>query len=459
VHRDVKPENIWLDHDGLARLGDFGLAANVEASRITTEGTVLGTVAYLAPEQALGRDPEPRSDLYALGAVLYEMLCGRPPFLGDDMVSVISQHLNTAPVAPRFHNGDVPVALEALILRLLAKDPAERPEAAAETGALLRDARAGIDVAAPVVPAEPGAAPPSSAQLADWGRFVGRASELDALRAAFDGALSGQTAVVMVVGEPGIGKTRTVEELGVYAALRGAQVLWGHSYEGEIGVPYLPFVEALRTFVRGLSDEGHLLDPAAGCAEVATIVPELRDRLPHLPELPSLEGEAERHRLFEGVTAFLVAATRIRPLVLVLDDLHWSDKPSLLLLAHLARRVRQSRLVIIGTYRDVELERSHPLAEAMAALRRERLYERVLLRGAAGGGGRGLHRGRGWAGDPGGVRRADLSRDRGQPVLRGRDPPPSRRHGRDPPRGRRMGGDAGERGREPSRGRTGGHRS
>ncbi len=268
-----------------------------------------------------------------------------------------------------------------IVLRLLEKDPAARPASASEVLDLLHDAQAAVETPAVMAPAEPAAQAAGPARLADWGRFVGRATELDTLRAKFDESLSGKTAIVMVVGEPGIGKTRTVEELGVYAAVRGAQVLWGHSYEGEIGVPYLPFVEALRTFVRELSDDGHLLDPDAGCAEVATIIPELRDRLPQLAVLPSLDGDAERHRLFEGVSAFLVAATRIRPLVIVLDDMHWSDKPSLLLLVHLARRVSSSRLLIVGTYRDVELERSHPLAETISTLRRERLYERVLLRG------------------------------------------------------------------------------
>ncbi len=380
VHRDLKPANVWLDADGAARLGDFGLAANMEASRMTSEGTVLGTVAYIAPEQALGREPNPRSDLYALGAVMYEMLCGRPPFLGDDMVSVISQHLNTPPVSPRFHNDEVPPLVESLVLRLLEKDPNARPVDAGEVSEALAQAQASLESGVPVV-ADPTPIVVGVARGADWGRFVGRAGELDALRAAFDDSLSGHTRVVMVVGEPGIGKTRTVEELGVYASVRGAQVLWGHSYEGEIGVPFLPFVEALRSFVRDLSDDGHLLDPVAGCAEVATIIPELRDKYPHLAALPALDGDAERHRLFDGLSSFIAAATRIRPLVIVLDDLHWCDKPSLLLLAHLARRVRQSRLVIIGTYRDVELERSHPLAETISTLRREQLYERVLLRG------------------------------------------------------------------------------
>src|SRR5262249_42422329 len=131
IHRDLKPGNVWLTADGAVQLGDFGLAVAVDRSRLTTEGMMVGTVAYMPPEQALGRDVDVRSDLYALGAVLYEMVTGRPPFLGDDAVAIISQHINTPPVAPSWHNPEVPRALEALILRLLAKAPEDRPESAA----------------------------------------------------------------------------------------------------------------------------------------------------------------------------------------------------------------------------------------------------------------------------------------------------------------------------------------
>src|SRR3990172_7414936 len=131
IHRDLKPGNIWLTEDGTAKLGDFGLAMAVDRSRVTQAGMMLGTVAYMPPEQALGRAADARSDLYSLGCVLYEMVTGRPPFLGDDSVAIISQHINTAPVAPTWHNPQVPRALEALIMRLLAKDPDERPESAA----------------------------------------------------------------------------------------------------------------------------------------------------------------------------------------------------------------------------------------------------------------------------------------------------------------------------------------
>jgi len=132
VHRDLKPGNVWLTEDGIAKIGDFGLAVSLDRSRLTTEGMMVGTVSYMPPEQAMGGEVTARSDLYSLGAMLYEMVTGRPPFLGDDSVSIIGQHINTPPVAPTWHNGQCPRALEALILRLLAKDPSERPESATD---------------------------------------------------------------------------------------------------------------------------------------------------------------------------------------------------------------------------------------------------------------------------------------------------------------------------------------
>jgi len=131
VHRDIKPANVFLANDGTPLLGDFGLAVAPDQSRVTAKGMMVGTAAYMPPEQALGHALEPRSDLYSLGAMLYEMLTGRPPFVGDDLVAIVSQHVNAAPQPPSAHAQAIDAALDALVLKLLAKSPAERPQSAA----------------------------------------------------------------------------------------------------------------------------------------------------------------------------------------------------------------------------------------------------------------------------------------------------------------------------------------
>ena len=130
VHRDVKPGNVFLGEDGTAKLGDFGLAAALDRTRLTQDSMVMGTAAYMPPEQALGGEVTPQSDLYSLGAMLYEMVTGRTPFVGDDPTSVISQHINTPPVAPSWHTEHCPPDLEEIILHCLQKAPDDRPESA-----------------------------------------------------------------------------------------------------------------------------------------------------------------------------------------------------------------------------------------------------------------------------------------------------------------------------------------
>ena len=131
LHRDVKPRNVWLMRDGTVKLGDFGLALSLDRTELTDEDMRAGTAAYIAPEQALGSAVSPQSDLYSLGVMLYEMVAGRRPFSGDTALAVISQHVNSRPVAPSWHNPAINDALDRLILELLAKSPADRPTSAA----------------------------------------------------------------------------------------------------------------------------------------------------------------------------------------------------------------------------------------------------------------------------------------------------------------------------------------
>src|SRR5262245_26516867 len=204
VHRDLKPSNVWLTQAGEAKLGDFGLATSLDHSRFSLEGVLIGTAAYLPPEHLQGKPLDARSDLYSLGAMLYEMVAGRPPFVGDSLVSLIAQHLNVSPVVPSQYNGEIPAALDALVLHLLAKTPEERPQSAAAVRATVQALGVALG-RGNVQPAEP---PLHALDRLVSDVFVGRARESDTLREELEEALAGHGRAVVLSGEPGIGKTR-----------------------------------------------------------------------------------------------------------------------------------------------------------------------------------------------------------------------------------------------------------
>src|SRR3954447_2093539 len=370
VHRDLKPANVWIDDDGRARLGDFGLATTEARSRVSG-GTLVGTVAYLPPEQALGEATGPKSDLYSLGALLYEMLTGQPPFPGDDAVSIISQHLHTDPVPPSRHNSEVPEALDRAVLRLLAKPPEDRPTNA-------KEARELILAALTEQPAEERAANPLESLAG--GVFVGRERELERLRESVDTALAGRGSLQLLVGEPGIGKTRAAEELATYAHVSGARVYWGRCREDEGAPAYWPWVQAIRSYARDADPVALAWQLGGGAAEVARLIPEVAEKLDIEPG-EGADSEKARFRLFDSITSLLLAAARDRPIVIVLDDLHWADEPSLLLLRFAARELASSGLLILGTYRDVELGRHHPLARMLGEMSGIEGSGRIPLRG------------------------------------------------------------------------------
>jgi DNA-binding SARP family transcriptional activator len=226
----------------------------------------------------------------------------------------------------------------------------------------------------PAVAPEPAAEMPRSA-------LVGREAELAELVGGLDDAFAGRGRLFLLDGEPGIGKSRLAEELLAHARARGARVLVGRCWEAGGAPAYWPWVQSLRAYVRETATAALRSQLGAGAADLAQIIPELRERFPDLPEPASPDSEGARFRLFDATADFVRNASEHQPIVLALDDLHAADAPSLLLLRFLARELGSTRVLLLGAYRDVDPLPGQPLNEMLAEVTREPVTRRLSLGG------------------------------------------------------------------------------
>ena len=215
------------------------------------------------------------------------------------------------------------------------------------------------------------------------GTFVGRERELAELVRGLDDAFAGRGSLFLLAGEPGVGKSRLAEELIARARARGARVLVGRCWEAGGAPAYWPWVQSLRPYLRDADTEVLRSELREGAVDVARLHPELRERLGDLAQAPTIESEGARFRLFDSLTAFIKRMAAGRPLVVVLDDLHAADEPSLLLLRFVARELGDSRLVIVGAYRDVDPTLADPLESTVTELACEPVTRRLALSGLA----------------------------------------------------------------------------
>jgi tetratricopeptide (TPR) repeat protein len=366
VHRDLKPENILFTPEGRVKLVDFGLARPI-ASRLTAEGTLVGSLHYIAPEQALGQPVDVRTDLYSLGVMLYERVAGRLPFTAEDPLALVSQHIYAPVVPPGAYVRDLPSAFNDLIVQLLAKQAIDRPVSAAEVQLRLEAIASGAE-------GLPGGEVPMLDRIAR-GRLVGRQAELAAASALWRQAAAGRGQVLLVSGEPGVGKTRFVRELMAQAQVSGGRVLVAEAHP-EGGAPYAPIVRLVR---QAAATAGSLPLAPEALAELVTLAPELRARFPDVPANPVLEPLAERERLCESLSALCGGLAASAPLLVFLDDLHWADSGTLYVVRQLARVAPRLRLLMVLTYREIELDESGALNELLYDLTREHLATRIKL--------------------------------------------------------------------------------
>jgi predicted ATPase/predicted Ser/Thr protein kinase len=384
VHGDLKSGNVLVSQSGRIKIVDFGLARRHAAPELSTHTSLTaGTPYAMAPEQLTGGKADTRSDVWSFGVLLQELVAGTRPFRGPSVAELMAAILRE-PAAPL--PAHVSPQIRRIVDRCLTRDPARRYQRAeevlaalasvAETGAGPRESGRRVERDWRIPP------PPAlTAVTASQILLIGREEEWRQLHAAWQRAVAGRRQLALVGGEPGIGKTRLVMEFARAAASEGHALLG--RCDQEALVPQQPFVEALDWYVR--ESPPTLLDAALadldGLWELAQLVPSLARRVAPVREAVDANPEGRRYRLFEAVAKLVSSIAARRPLLLLLEDLHWADRPTLLLLRHLLRSSHEAPLFIVATYRETELGRAHPLAEMLAELRREEGVTRLALQG------------------------------------------------------------------------------
>src|ERR1700686_3843060 len=385
IHKDIKPGNILVDAaSGGVWLTGFGIASRLprEHQAPAPPEVIAGTLAYMAPEQTgrMNRSVDSRSDLYALGVTFYEMLTGKRPFTAADPMEWVHCHIARKPVPPSERLETVPAAVSALILKLLAKSAEERYQTAA---GLERDLRRCLATweAQHRIDAFPLGKQDTSDRLLIPEKLYGREREIETLLAAFDRVVtSGRPELVLVSGYSGIGKSAVVNEL--HKALVPPRGLFasGKFDQYKRDIPYATLVQAFQSLVRPLLSKSDaelsswrdaLLEAlGANGRLMVDLVPELKlivGEPPPVPELPPQQAQARFQLVFRRFIG--VFARQEHPLALFLDDLQWLDAATLDLLKDLLTQSDLKHLMLIGAYRDNEVDGAHPLTRKLDAIR------------------------------------------------------------------------------------------
>jgi predicted ATPase/signal transduction histidine kinase/tRNA A-37 threonylcarbamoyl transferase component Bud32 len=401
VHRNISPSNVvWDSTSHKATLIDFTMATTLATLTVesTSPSEMEGDLSYISPEQSgrTGRAVDSRADLYSLGATFYELLTGVPPFQAQDPIEVIHAHLAKRPQPLHERNAAVPRTISEMVLTLLEKEPERRYQTAEGLLADLRTAAnhwasTGAILSFPLRTHDG----PRALQFSD--KLYGRDAEVAVLLDAFERACMGPPEFVLVIGTPGIGKSALVTQLERPVVARRGIFLVGKFDQLQRGVPYSALVQAFRRLVR------HLLAQPEPALErwregiqgavspngqvLLDVIPELQRVIGPQPPPPKLGPEEAKNRLHRVFTAFLrVIARAEHPLVLFLDDLQWVDAASLRLIEQWTGDADNRHLLLVGAYRDTEVDAAHPFALSLDAMRKKGTDVHEVRPGALGQG-------------------------------------------------------------------------
>lgn len=384
IHRDLNPANIVFDStQKRLTLVDFEFATTLQVldEGADSPSAPVGTLPYIAPEQTgrIGRSVDHRADLYSLGATLYEMLVGAPPFGNGDPLALVHAHLAQTPVSPSARVPSVPRVLSELVLKLLAKAPEDRYQSADAVVADLVEARRRWS-ASTQIDAFPLARGDIHTELRIPEKIYGRDEQARQLLDVFGRASTGLAELLLVTGAPGIGKSALVRLVHTPMAERRGVFIGGKFDQLQRIVPYSAVAEAFRELVhqvlsydeKSVAEWRQQIRDAVGDSGkiLVDLVPDMEKLLGPQPPLLELGPDETANRFQAVLKAFVGAVAREdAPLVLFLDDLQWIDAASLRFLESILGNLDLRHLLVLGAYRDEEVSPAHPLAHALGSLR------------------------------------------------------------------------------------------
>jgi PAS domain S-box-containing protein len=384
IHKDIKPPNVLVNSaTGLVWLMGFGIASRLPREHQSPEPPefIAGTLAYMAPEQTgrMNRSIDSRSDLYALGVTLYEMLTGRLPFTASDPMEWVHCHIARQPAPPSERLKNVPGSVSAIIVKLLAKTAEERYQTSVGAESDLRRCLAEWETQHRIDEFALGEDDTPDRLLIPE-KLYGRESEIEALVAAFDRIVAGgRPELVLVSGYSGIGKSSVVNELHKPLVPPRGLIASGKFDQYKRDIPYATLAQAFQSLIRPLLSKSEkelskwrdalreALDPNGQL--IVDLVPELKLIIGEQSPVPELPPQDAKGRFQLVLRRFISVFTREHPLALFLDDLQWLDAATLDLMEDLLIRPDVQHLMLIGAYRDNEVNPTHPLMRKLEAIR------------------------------------------------------------------------------------------